>query len=398
MRSSYSDKRRPDSVDYVQTIAEDLARRDLTVNAIAINLETLKITDPFGGLGDISRETLQTVGNPHERFQEDALRLMRAVRFQSQLGFMLSRETFEAISANAALLRHISIERIQEEFSKILLSDRPAEGVFILEKSGLLQYIVPELLQTIGVEQGGAHSFDVWNHLLKSLQHTADKKNRLELRLAALFHDVAKPQTRGEGKYKKYSFFNHEVVGATMTYEILGRLKYPNKIQKYVPKLVRHHMFFADPDELSLAGVRRFIARVGKETLLDLLELRKADRVGTGTPKEESYRLKKFQAMIDEALRDPVSLKTLKINGDIMIKDGLAEPGKQMGNVLYALLAEVLDSPRKNELSYLKKRSLELAALAEIELSQLGQAGRDILQKEEDEQVSELYKKRGVQK
>ena len=223
---TYSDARRPDQVQFGATLHEDLQRRDFTVNALAYRITTQELVDEFDGIAGLQAKRLQTVGDPDERLSEDALRMMRAVRLAAELGFMIEH-TMEAIARHCAEINRISIERVASEFLRIVGSPTPMQGIVFLEKLGLLEQFLPEILPSIGCEQGGIHAFDVYEHLLRSLQAAADKDFSLKMRLAALFHDIGKPKTRRTGGKTKYTFFGHEVVGARMTKEIFERLKLP---------------------------------------------------------------------------------------------------------------------------------------------------------------------------
>src|SRR3972149_5265104 len=190
IETTYSDNRHPDAVKFSNKLEDDLKRRDFTVNAIAYNPTNRQIVDIFNGLKDIKDKTIRSVGNADERFQEDALRLIRAIRFSAQLGFAVSQETMDSIIKNAKLLKNISLERIRDEFSKIIMTKEPMSGVALLERTGLIEHIIPELKEGIKIQQGGEHIYDVWEHLLRSLQHSADKGWSFEIRLSALLHDV----------------------------------------------------------------------------------------------------------------------------------------------------------------------------------------------------------------
>ncbi len=375
--SGYSDSRRPDSVSFGVSLEEDLKRRDFTVNAIAFRLKDEKVVDLFTGQEDIKKKRLKTVGEPDERFGEDALRMMRAVRLATELNFAIDAETMSSIVKNSERLGHISIERIAEEFSKIMASAAPMQGIAFLDRLEMLEYVLPEILPSKGCEQGGIHAYDVFEHLLRTCQAAADKDFSLEMRYAALLHDIGKPATRREGgKNKRYTFFGHEVVGAKMARKIMKRLKMPREMSEKVEKLVRWHMFFSDPDEITLSAVRRTIVRIGEENIEDLLNLRVCDRIGTGRPKEQPFRFRKYKAMVDQALRDPISVKLLKTNGDrIMDKYG-EKPGKKLGYLLHALLEEVLEDPGKNTEEYLDNRTKALLAMDISELEALAQKGR----------------------
>jgi tRNA nucleotidyltransferase (CCA-adding enzyme) len=240
----------------------------------------------------------------------------------------------------------------------------------------------------------GLHAYDVWEHLLRSVQGAADKKYELDIRLAALFHDISKPESRRKGKGKKeWTFYGHEVLGARETKKILSNLKYPTKIIEKVTKMVRWHMFFSDTEQITLSAVRRMIVNVGKENIWDLMNVRICDRIGTGRPKEDPYRLRKYHSMIEEALRDPVSVGMLKIDGKKIIEITETKPGPKVGFILHALLEEVLENPEKNTAEYLENKAKELILLPENELESLGNQGK--LSKEEADE-EEIKKIRGT--
>ncbi len=401
IEAKYSDFRHPDEVKFSDNLEDDLKRRDFTVNALAMDSNG-QITDLFEGIKDIHEKTLRTVGDADERFGEDALRIMRAVRFAVQLGFTVSHETLESILKNADLIKEISSERIRDEFSKIILSPVPSVGIGMLEKFGLLKHIVPELEEGIGCEQLGEHIYDVWEHLLHALQHAADKNWPLEIRLAALFHDIGKPKTRRYDATKaggkgKYTFYGHEVVGARMAKKIMERLKFSRKEIDLVEKLVRNHMFFSDTEKITLSAVRRIIQKVGKENIWLLMNIRECDRVGM-KKKEAPYRLRKYFAMIEEALRDPISVGQLKIDGTYLMNDLGIKPGPRMGYILNALLEEVLEDPTKNTIEYLTESVKKLDALSDVELKKLGEQGKEKKEELEEEEIKKLHGKHGVKK
>ncbi len=394
LEAKYSDFRHPDQVLFSDKIEDDLKRRDFTINAMSYRKNS--ITDIFGGLKDIKDMTVRAVGNPDERFGEDALRMLRAVRFAVQLNFSISHETGESIAKNANLLVNISPERIRDELEKIIMSANPANGVMMLNKFGLLKHIIPELEEGIGCTQGGAHLYDVYNHLLLALQHATDKKWSLEIRLAALFHDIGKPKTKREGKTKP-TFYGHEVVGAKMAKKIMERLKFPKKETELVEKLVRNHMFFSDTEKITLSAVRRIIAKVGKENIWLLMNIRESDRVGM-KKKEAPYRLRKYFAMIEEALRDPISVSQLKINGEFMMNTLGISPGPRMGWILHALLEEVLEDPSKNTVEKLSELTASLNKLGDKELRALGEKGKEKKEELEEGEIQKLHTKHGVRK
>ena len=439
IEAKYSDFRHPDEVKFGDTLEDDLKRRDFTINAMAFSAKGGSVSggrseghlmDMFGGIKDIKDKTLRTVGNPDDRFSEDALRMLRAVRFACQLDFSVSYETTESIFKNADLVKKISAERIHDEFIKIIMSENPASGIVMLQKFGLLKNIIPELEEGIGCEQLGEHIYDVWNHLLHALQHAADKNWSLEIRLAALFHDIGKPKARRlatelsstknsptfalgdkrtgnprlpeflSGKAlekKKYTFYGHEVVGARMTKKIMERLKFPKKEIELTEKLIRNHMFFSDTELITLSAVRRIIVKVGKEHIWDLMNVRECDRVGM-KKKEAPYRLRKYFAMIEEALRDPISVGQLKIDGEFMIKELEIKPGPRMGWILNALLEEILDAPEKNTVEHLSGLVKSLNMLGDAELKTLGDRGKEKKEELEEKEVEKLHTKHGVRK
>lgn len=390
----YEDFRRPSSVEWGKTIDEDLERRDFTINAMAYDPIKNNFVDLYNGQGDIKDKIINTVGNAEERFNEDALRTLRAIRFSAELDFVIGGETFNAIFKLGKNLEKISKERIRDEFVKIIMSKNAMQAIIILQKLNILKYVSPELEAAVGVTQNGHHAYDVFEHLLRSLNHAVEKKYDLETRLAALFHDIGKLKTRRFDENKKdYTFYGHEVVGARMVKKILENLKFKKEIIEKVEKLVRWHMFFSDTAEITLSSVRRLIVNVGKENIWDLVNVRICDRIGSGTKKEEPYRLRKFESMIDEALRDPVSLKTLKINGERIMRELNIKPGKKVGLILNALFEEVIDEGSKNNEEYLIERARELNSLEERELIELANKGKEKMEEKNEEELEEIKKK-----
>lgn len=398
VESSYSDHRRPDSVKFSKNILDDLKRRDFTMNAIAYDAETGEIVDPFFGVADLARGIIKTVGEAKERFFEDGLRILRAVRFHVELGFPLDHEVEKSIMENKDILKEVSRERIKDEFVKIIMSENPSGGLMILKKLGLLAYIIPELEEGIGVEQNKAHAFDVWTHLLKTVQHSADKKYPLHVRLGALLHDIAKPKARRwDNEAKQWTFYGHEVIGSHVTKKILEDLRFSRETIEKVTNLVRWHMFFSDTEKISLSAVRRLVANVGKENVWDLIDMRGCDRIGTGRPKENPYRLRKYKAMVEEVMRDPVSVGMLKIDGKkIMEILGIA-PGPKIGQILNALLEEVLEDPSLNTEEYLNKKTVELSKMSDKELKKLSEEGKKKKEKEEEKEIKEIRGKHHVE-
>lgn len=396
LESGYTNARHPDEVQFSKTLADDLKRRDFTINAIAYDPESGEIVDLHEGREDIARKIIRTVGDPQERFAEDALRMLRAVRLSAELDFAIDAKTAAGIATNAAQLAKISKERIRDELVRILMSPRPMQAIYVAQKLGILPYILPEIEAGIGIDQNQAHSFDVFEHLLRSLQCAADKEWPLEVRLAALLHDVGKPATRQWSEEKKdWTFHGHEVVGARMAKDILRDLKFPNETVARVTSLIRWHMFFSDPDTVTLSAVRRIIANVGKDHIKELLDLRICDRVGTGRPKEQPFRLRKYMSMVDEALRDPISVGMLKIDGTKLLEiEGKAGP--RIGWILHALLEEVLDDPKKNTEEYLDNRASDMKEMSDTELRKIGEEGKARKEEEDEAEVAKLRQKHHV--
>ncbi len=393
----YSDFRRPDKVEFVTKLEEDLERRDFTMNAIAYSISLDEIADPYGGSEDIDRELIRAVGRPEERFGEDALRVLRAIRLSAELGFAIEEATMDGIRVSAALLAHIAQERIRDEFSKLLLSKRPMEGIVLAHRLGVLKYIVPELEEGIGCEQNGDHIYEVWEHNLRALQHAADREWPLHVRMAAVLHDVSKPETRQWSDEKNdWTFYGHDVVGGKRAKRILERLRYPKQFIEEVSTLVRYHLFFSDIDKITLSAVRRLVANVGPELVWDLMNVRACDRIGMGRPKETPYRLRKYQSMIEEAMRAPVSVGMLKIDGAGVMEVTGEKPGPRIGWILHALFEEVLDVPENNTKEFLEGRAEELAAMPDEDLRKLGEAGRERKEGEEEKEVKAIRAKYGV--
>jgi len=381
----YTDKRHPDEIKFAGTIEEDLSRRDFTINAIAFGLRASvaqDIVDPFGGRDDLGRKIIRAVGKPDERFNEDALRLMRAVRLAAELGFKIEKATAAAIKKHSGLLEMIARERLRDELEKLIMTAGAAEGINLLQTIGLLRHIMPELLEGVGVGQNKHHIYTVFEHNLRALDYAARKNYSLVVRLASLLHDVGKPRTkRGEGPDS--TFYNHDLVGAKMTVKLLDRLHFPKRVVEQVTHLVRYHLFYYNVGEVTEAGVRRFIRRVGPENIDDLIKVREADRIGSGVPKAVPYRLRHLLFMIEKVKRDPVSPTMLKVRGDDVMKIGRLTPGPKIGHILAVLLEEVLDDPRNNNAVYLKKRTREFCQLPDAEL--LAMADKAKKKKEEFE-------------
>ncbi|OGG39901.1 hypothetical protein A2118_00780 [Candidatus Kaiserbacteria bacterium GWA2_50_9] len=395
--SGYSNKRHPDKVEFGTSLLEDLARRDFTINAIAFEDSQGHLIDPHDGQKDIKDKLVRAVGNALERFNEDALRMLRAVRLVAELGFGIDGTTAAAISENSKHLSHVSRERVRDELVRILNSTQPMSALVLAQRLGILQYISADLIRGIGVEQNQAHSYDVFEHLMRTMQHAADKDWSFDIRLAGLFHDVSKPETRRWSDEKKeWTFHGHEVVGSRVTKKALEDLHFSRDTIDKVVKLVRWHMFFSDPEQITLSAVRRMIKNVGEENIWDLLNLRICDRIGTGRPKEQPFRFRKYKAMVDQALRDPISVGMLKTDGARIMEMFHVNPGPRIGWTLNALLEEILDDSAKNTEEYLNKRTAELLQLPEASLQALGEAGKQRREATEDEEIKHIMEKHHV--
>jgi tRNA nucleotidyltransferase (CCA-adding enzyme) len=363
----YTDKRHPDEVQFAKNIADDLSRRDFTMNAIAYSLADKKYIDPFKGEKDLQAKTIRAVGNALERFEEDALRLLRAVRLSAQLHFKIEKKTADAITKKAELLEFISKERIRDEITKLLMTDTAADGINTLQELGLLKHVFPELVEGVGIGQNKHHVFTVFEHNLKSLEYAAKKNFPLDIRIASLLHDVGKPRTKKGNGYNS-TFYGHQVVGERMALKMLDTLRFPKNLTEKAALLIREHMFVYDPETVTLSGVRRLIARVGKDNMDDLIKLREADRIGSGVPKAQPYRLRYLQAMVEKVQKDPVHPKMLLVKGDEVMKILAIPPGPKVGKILAVLLEEVLDNPKLNTKPILTERVKELGTMTEKEL------------------------------
>ena len=401
----YTDKRHPDKIRFAKTIEEDLARRDFTVNALALSSPRVKsrgevegmakFVDPFDGQKDLENKVIQAVGKADDRFNEDALRMLRAVRFATTLsGFSASwrieEKTLKAIQKNAGWIQAISKERIRDELIKIFQSKKAAEGIDLLQKTNLLKYILPELEKGVGNTQNRAHIYDIYEHSMRSLKAAAEKKYNLEVKFAALFHDIGKPETK-EGEGPDSTFYNHDYVGAKIVARILSRLKFPKKFIEKVALLVKNHMFVSDPERLTEAGARRLLRRVGKENIPDLINLRISDRLGMSLPKARPYRLRKTEYLIEKVSKDPISAKMLKIDGNQIMKLLKIEPGPKIGAILDVLLAEVIEDPEKNKKDLLEKRTKQLNKENLEELRKLAKGKIKEKKEEEDLKIKEKY-------
>lgn len=395
LEGKYSDKRHPSEIKFAEKLEDDLARRDFTVNALALSPEAYSVIDIFNGQKDLEKKLVRAVGDPSERFREDALRIMRAVRLATELDFELEKHTYEAIEKNTDFLKFIAKERIRDEFSKMMMAPHPSSGLALAHKLGILKMFLPEMEEGYEVGQNKHHIYTVWEHNLRALDHAAKEHWPLVVRIAALFHDIGKPRSkRGDGPDS--TFYNHEVIGAKMSFQILNRLRFSKEFTEKVSKLVRYHLFYYNVDEVGESSVRRLISRVGPEDMEDLIRVRVCDRIGSGVPKAEPYKLRHFRFLVEKLQRDPISVKMLKINGDrIKVLTGLPQSIK-VGLILNALMDEVLEDPEKNTAEYLEKRVSELNKLGEKELQKLAEAGRAKKLGLEEEAVTKIKQKHWV--
>jgi putative nucleotidyltransferase with HDIG domain len=359
--SGYTDGRHPDEVFFDTTIEGDLSRRDFTMNAIAVNLKDGTVIDPYGGREDIEQKLIRSVGSAWERFTEDALRPIRAIRFSACLGFAIDEITLEAIPLAVQHIKSVSVERFRDEFIKILGADEPSQAFSLLENCGILRIFIPELTRCRGVSQSdfrGIHRFDVLDHLYFSCDGAP--KNSLTVRLAALFHDIAKPLAKDEiEETGKITFYNHEKLGAEMTEKILARLRFPRRTACEVSHLIAEHMFFYEAAWTD-AAVRRFIARVTPAAIDGLFALRLADAYGmTRSPPAAGANplrdnLAEFKTRIEKELahNDTFALKDLAVNGDDLMAEGIPG-GKILGQILRELFETALEDPKENERAHL---------------------------------------------
>lgn len=354
----FSNQRHPDTVEWGKNILEDLSRRDFTINAIALKLfPDFEIVDPYNGQKDIEDKILRAVGDPQQRFKEDALRLLRAIRIATELSFIIEEQTWKELVFDAPLITKISGERIQKEMLRILGSEFPYEGIMLLKNARLMEYIFPELLKGIDVSQvrpGRHHTTDVFTHNVLSLKFCPSTKSIV--RFATLLHDVGKPYVKSTDENGYVIFHNHEIEGAKIAKIICDRLKFSKKDRDKIVTLIRWHMFTVD-EHITDAAVRRFIRRVGVENVADMMDLRIGDRLGGGTQTAESWRLKLFKKRVEEQLQPaPFSITDLAINGNDIMKELDLKPGPEIGKLLQKLFEEVDEDLSKNTKEYLLSR------------------------------------------
>lgn len=401
--SEYSDMRHPDKVEWVENIKEDLARRDFTVNAIALSYikekdelrPRIEIIDLFDGRRDLEKKIIKAVRDPNERFSEDALRMMRAARFAVTLGkdWIIGIETAEAIKKNARLLENISKERVRDEFLKIMGTDRADEGIELLRELGLLKYVIPELVEAYNVGQNKHHVYDVYKHSLYSLKFAAKSGFNIQVKIATLLHDIGKPRVK-QGEGPDSTFYNHEIVGAKMAKDILNRLKFPKKEAEKIIKLVRYHLFYYNVGEVSESSVRRLVRNVEAENVEELLQVRMADRIGSGCPKAEPYKLRHLRYLIEKTSKDAISVKKLRVSGQDVMEVLKITPGPRIGQILNVLLAYALENPRDNSKAILSKKINELGKLKADELEARSQAAKkeiEAVEMKQDQMTKKKY-------
>jgi len=359
--AAYTDGRRPDKVLYASSIEKDLSRRDFTMNAVALRLPDGKKIDLFDGEKDIKAGIIRCVGEPAARFSEDGLRPLRAVRFAAQLSYTLDPQTMSAIPGALEICARVSAERVRDEIEKIIASGKPSRAFLLMEQTGLLKLILPELACCRGIDQKGFHRFDVLEHSLLACDYAAEKQYPQEVRIAALLHDIGKVPARKLDENGIWTFYQHEAESEKMARDILVRLRCPNALIDSVCHLIKEHMFNYT-DDWSDSGVRRFIARVGEENLANVYRLRRADAYATAALEPGPDFLLPLADRAEKILEEKqaFSLKDLAVNGDDLIEMGIPT-GKTIGIILGELLETVLDDPAQNTRETLLKIAERIA-------------------------------------
>lgn len=374
----YADFRHPSQVDWGETIQEDLERRDFTINAMALkvndqfleeifsqtNFQTqylikpnqYQLIDEHDGMKDLTDKQIKTVGDAQARFTEDALRMLRAIRFASQLKFELGDKVIAAIKENHQLIKHISAERIRDELLKMLASDQPKRAILLLDQTNLLEEILPELLSCKNVKQAGHHKTDVWQHSIDAVQACPNKDPIV--RLATLLHDVGKTKTQDYQSEDKITFYNHEIVGSRIADKIGKRLKLSRRELQRLFIMVRYHMFYYQPDHTD-ASIRRFMRKVGLENVDDMLDMREADRLGSGSRKT-SWRLEEMKQRMLDQINQPMEVTDLALNGHDLIEQLNLKPGPVLGKILNQLLEVVLENPEENTAEKLLEKAKKI--------------------------------------
>lgn len=365
--SGYSDTRHPDKIIWGKTLLKDLARREATISAMAFKIEkiekekksdskkksalnittSVELIDPYDGEKDLKAKIFRAVGNPDERFREDALRMMRAIRISSQLGFTIEENTLEGIKKNAPLINNIAQERVRDELLKIFKSNYPYEGMLLFRNAGLMKEVLPEMEATFGVEQkspGRHHIYDVGTHSLMSLKNCPSKDPIV--RFATFIHDSGKVDTYKKLNNGTITFYNHELISTNNAFNIAKRLRLSKKDTNKLIKLVRWHQFTVDERQTDSA-IRRFLRNVGLENVNDMLNLRIGDRLGGGAT-ETSWRLEEFKKRLVDVQKQPFSILDLKIGGNDVMKKLNIQPSPKVGEILNSLFEKVVNKEIDN--------------------------------------------------
>jgi tRNA nucleotidyltransferase (CCA-adding enzyme) len=356
--ASYSDGRRPDAVHFVDDITADLARRDFTINAIAVNPWNGDLVDPFDGRQDIDAKIIRAVGKAFERFSEDGLRVLRAARFSATLEFELAPDTFSAIAPTLDTFKKVSAERVRDEWVKTMKAKKPSRAFEVMRESGILGVTCPELLEGVGCEQNKWHSYDVWKHAMECMDYCVGDP---VLRISALLHDVGKPKSRAfSDKTQDWTFYDHDRIGAEIAFPIATRLKFSNDERDRIVSLVRNHLFHYDA--WSDAAVRRWMKRVGLDRIEDLFALSEADLRAKGPVTFDASHLLPLEALkvhVAKIMEEGAALTTrdLVIDGNVLMKELAIKPGRIIGVILEALLEAVINDPSLNE----REKLLEMA-------------------------------------
>jgi tRNA nucleotidyltransferase (CCA-adding enzyme) len=360
--SAYSDGRHPDAVRFVDDITADLARRDFTVNALAVDPATGAVIDPFGGRSDLQARVLRAVGDPRERFGEDGLRVLRAARFVATLEFELDPATAAAIAPTLATFRKVSPERVRDEWLKTMKARSPSRAFEVMRTTGMLAVTCPEMLEGVGMAQNRWHAFDVWRHGMACMDRCIGDP---VLRVAALLHDVGKPRTRAfSAKTKDWTFYDHDKVGAAMAEPICERLRFSTDERRRIVDLVRHHLFHYDG--WTDAAVRRWIRRVGRDRIEDLWALNEADVRGKAAAVDDAdlSPLRRMQEHVARVLAagDALSVRDLAVDGSDLMRELGLPPGKGIGLLLGELLERVTEEPARNEPAALLAMARQIVA------------------------------------
>lgn len=358
--TTYTDGRRPDAVYFVDDIADDLARRDFTVNAIAYDVMADRLIDPFAGLEDLERRVLRAVREPSERFAEDGLRVLRAARFTATLELELEPQTAAAIRPSLSSYRKVSAERVRDEWQKTMKAKRPSRAFEVMREHGILEISAPELLESVDCQQNKYHAFDVWTHAMHCLDACPAEP---VLRVAGLLHDVGKPRSRAfSSKTNDYTFYEHDRIGAEMADPLLARLRFSNEERVRIVSLIRHHILCYD-ETWSDAAVRRWVKRVGPELVKDLYALGHADVMAKGKDASDDLaRLAALEAHVGRILSTgaALSVRDLAVDGNVLMTELGIAPGRALGDMLKQLLEDVIEDPGRNQRDELLARARKL--------------------------------------